>query len=58
MTRDVSQLDRFKEAAREIECDDDKARFDATLKKIAPKKSEYGEAGESTEGEISPPHRS
>lgn len=29
------QLDRFCEAARALECDDDEARFDATLKKIA-----------------------
>lgn len=32
--KEKSQLDRFKEAARELECDDDK-RFDAALKKIA-----------------------
>ena len=30
-----SQLDRFKEAARELECDDDEARFDATVKRVA-----------------------
>lgn len=30
-----NQLDRFREAARELECDDDEARFDAALKKIA-----------------------
>lgn len=30
-----SQLQRFKEAARELECDDDEARFDATVKKVA-----------------------
>lgn len=29
------QLDRFKEAARQLECDDDEARFDAKLKKVA-----------------------
>lgn len=38
MTRDVSQLDRFKEAARALECDDDEARFDAKLKKVAKAK--------------------
>jgi hypothetical protein len=35
MTQKQSQIDRFKEAARELECDDDEARFDAKLKKIA-----------------------
>ena len=30
-----SQSDRFKEAARALECDDDEARFDAKLKKVA-----------------------
>jgi len=30
-----TQADRFKEAARELECDDDEARFDAKLKKVA-----------------------
>ena len=36
-----SQLDKFKEAARDLECDDDEERFNAALKKIAkfaPKK--------------------
>ena len=30
-----TQLDRFKKAARELECDEDEERFDADLKKIA-----------------------
>lgn len=30
-----SQFDRFREAARALECDDDEARFDAKLKKVA-----------------------
>ena len=30
-----SQLDKFKAAARELECDDSPARFDAMVKKIA-----------------------
>jgi hypothetical protein len=30
-----SQSDRFREAARQLECDDDEARFDTALKKIA-----------------------
>lgn len=29
-----SQLDKFKEAARELETDDDEARFDERLRKI------------------------
>ena len=29
------QIDRFREAALALECDDDEARFDAKLKKIA-----------------------
>ena len=30
-----SQLERFKAVARELECDDDDARFDAKLKNLA-----------------------
>lgn len=30
----VSQLDKFKEAARNLECDDDEARFDDRVKKL------------------------
>jgi hypothetical protein len=30
-----TQSDRFKEAARALECDDDEAHFDAKLKKVA-----------------------
>ena len=30
-----TQLDRFKEAARQLECDDDEATFAAKLKKVA-----------------------
>ena len=29
------QIDRFKEAARALECDDDDAHFDEKLKKVA-----------------------
>ncbi len=32
---DKTQRERFEEAARELECDDDDTRFDAALKKIA-----------------------
>jgi hypothetical protein len=31
----TSQPDRFREAARALECDDDDTRFDAKLKKVA-----------------------
>ena len=33
-----SQIDRFKEAAREAECDEDKARWEAKLREIARQK--------------------
>lgn len=33
-----SQSDKFKEAARDLECDEDEARWDATLKKVAAQK--------------------
>lgn len=32
------QGDRFKQAARDLECDDSEAAFDAALKKIGAKK--------------------
>ena len=38
MTKDKSQLERFREAARQLECDDDEAKLTATLKKIAKAK--------------------
>lgn len=31
------QLDKFRELARELECDEDEARFEETVRKIAPK---------------------
>jgi hypothetical protein len=31
---DKSQLDKFKEAARQLETDDDEARFDERMKKL------------------------
>lgn len=34
------QRDRFIETARELGCDEDEDRFNATLKRIAPKKGE------------------
>ena len=33
-----SQSDKFKEAARELECDDDEARFDERMKKLVKHK--------------------
>ena len=32
---DETQIDRFKELARELGCDEDEAAFDAALKKVA-----------------------
>ena len=41
MNKEANQLDKFKEAAREAECDTDEAAFDKALGKIAkPKKDE------------------
>ena len=38
MENKPDQIDRFRETARLLECDDDEARFDAKLKKIAKAK--------------------
>lgn len=38
MNKANDELDRFKEAARQIETDDDEARFNERLKKIAKAK--------------------
>ena len=35
---DSSQIDRFKEVARELGCDEDEAAFEAALKKVAEAK--------------------
>ena len=35
-----TQLDRFKEAARELECDEDEERFNAALKRVMTAGSE------------------
>jgi hypothetical protein len=32
---DKTQLERFREVARTLECDDDEVHFDAKLKKVA-----------------------
>lgn len=34
-TKAQQQADRFREAARALDCDDDEAHFDAKLKKVA-----------------------
>lgn len=38
MPEKMSQLDRFKEAARELGTDDDEERFNAKLRKLAKQK--------------------
>lgn len=37
-TEEMSQLDKFKAAARELETDDDETRFNAKLKAVAKSK--------------------
>ena len=37
------QVERFIQTARELECDEDEDRFNATLKRIVPVKSEKDE---------------
>ena len=39
-TEAKGQSERFKETARELECDEDEGRFNATLKKIVPANTE------------------
>jgi hypothetical protein len=41
---DKPQLDKFKEAARELECDEDEAHWDERLKKVAKAKPESGDS--------------
>lgn len=38
MEKKKSQIDKFKEAARELETDNDEKRFNETLKKLAAQK--------------------
>lgn len=38
MDKKPTQSERFREAARALECDDDEAHFDAKLKKVAKAK--------------------
>jgi hypothetical protein len=35
MTQNPSQIDKFKETARALECDEDEERFKANLRKVA-----------------------
>lgn len=44
MTKPKSQLDKFKEAARQLETDDDEARFDEKLGKLVRQKPKGAEA--------------
>ena len=39
-TNDKTQHERFKDAARELDCDEDEARFDEKLKRVAKAKPE------------------
>jgi hypothetical protein len=36
--KESAQFNKFKQAARDLECDEDEARWDATLKKVAKQK--------------------
>ena len=38
MTDQQSQSDKFKQTAKELECDEDEARWDERLKKVAKAK--------------------
>ena len=40
MTNDKPQLNKFKDAARELECDDDEQRFKERVKKLAKPRPE------------------
>jgi len=40
MTESKTQLDKFKEAARELETDDDEKRFDERVRKLVKHKPE------------------
>lgn len=42
-SKDRSQLERFKEAARQLEADDDEERFNERLKRLARQKPEKRE---------------
>lgn len=40
MNKEKSQADKFREAAKELETDNDEKRFDENLKKLAKQKEE------------------
>ena len=46
--RDTDQLDRFKDAARELGCDEDETAFDDTLRHIAKAKPKPPEKAKAT----------
>jgi len=37
---DKAQLDKFKDLARELECDEDEAKFEETVKRVAERQPE------------------
>ncbi len=45
MPQDKTQSDKFKDTARELECDEDEARWEDRLKKVAKEKPEEDDAG-------------
>ena len=51
MENEKSQLDRFKEAARELEADDDEAKFNEKLGKLVKPKPEAKEDEKGNEDE-------
>jgi len=46
MDTEKSQLDRFKEAARQLETDDDEERFNKKLRKLAKRKPDDRKPGD------------
>lgn len=46
MEQDKTQIERFKEAARQLETDDDDERFNEKLKKLVKQKSKDDEASD------------
>jgi hypothetical protein len=43
---DKPQLDKFRDLARQLECDEDEERFEETVKQVATKKPENKKAPE------------
>lgn len=46
MGKEQPQIDKFREAARELECDESESRFDAALERIAKAPPPKGEKAE------------